>query len=580
MSQADWIVLIITLLAIIFYGLYKSRTSHNLDGYFLSNRSLPWGLVLLSIMGTQASAITFLSAPGQAYTDGMRFVQYYFGIPLAMVVICIFFVPIFSKLKVYTAYEYLENRFDGKTRTLTSLLFFLQRGLSTGISVFAPSIILSSLLGWNIYWTNLFMGGLLIIYTMTGGARAVAYTQQLQLIIVFTGMFLAGYMVVHMLPANVSFTDALQVSGKLGRLNAITTGVTKSGHFNWSDQYNIFSGVIGGFFLALSYFGTDQSQVGRYLTAKSVKESRMGLLMNGLVKVPMQFLILLIGALVFTFYQFNKAPVFFNTVQLNKLEQSVKKDSFNVLQQQYDTILQQKQAAVIAYSAARDQHDEQTENSSLTSLQKLQHQSDSLRKQVQTWLNSKEVGGDGNDTNYIFLRFVVDHLPVGLVGLLIAIIFLASWGSIAAAINSLASCSMVDLHRRFTKKKESGEQEYRLSKWYTLGWGVFCVIVAMFTYNIGNSLIEAVNILGSLFYGVILGVFLVAFFFKNITNSNAVFWGAILAELLVLAVFILTKLDPPVFKMGFLWLNPIGAFGVILFTLLMNSLLNKKNSPA
>src|SRR6188472_4074975 len=296
MSQFDWIILAATLIGIIAYGLYKSRTTHNLDGYILANRSLPWGLVLLSIMGTQASAITFLSAPGQAYTDGMRFVQYYFGLPIAMVVICIFFVPIFSKLKVYTAYEFLENRFDGKTRTLTSFLFLLQRGVSTGISVFAPSIILSSLLGWNIYWTNVFMGGLLIIYTVSGGAKAVAYTQQLQLIIIFTGMFLAAYMVVRMLPAHVGFSDAMYVSGKLGRMNVITTGFTKNG-FNWSDQYNLFSGIVGGFFLALSYFGADQSQVGRYLTAKSVTESRLGLLMNGLVTVPMQFLILLIGTL-------------------------------------------------------------------------------------------------------------------------------------------------------------------------------------------------------------------------------------------------------------------------------------------
>src|SRR4026208_2581078 len=287
MSQLDWIILAITLTGIIAYGLYRSRTTHNLDGYLLANRSMPWGLVLLSIMGTQASAITFLSAPGQAYTDGMRFVQYYFGLPLAMVVICIFFVPIFSKLKVYTAYEFLENRFDGKTRTLTSLLFLLQRGVSTGISVFAPSIILSSLLGWNIYWTNLFMGGLLIIYTLSGGAKAVAYTQQLQLIIIFAGMFLAAYMVVHLLPKGIGFTDALEVTGKLGKLNVITTGTEKTGHFDWGDKYNIFSGIIGGFFLALSYFGTDQSQVGRYLTAKSLTESRMGLLMNGLVKVPM-----------------------------------------------------------------------------------------------------------------------------------------------------------------------------------------------------------------------------------------------------------------------------------------------------
>jgi len=577
MSQLDWIVLIVTLLAIISYGLYKSRTSRNLEGYFLSNRSMPWGLVLLSIMGTQASAITFLSAPGQAYTDGMRFVQYYFGLPLAMIVICIFFVPIFSKLKVFTAYEYLENQFDGKTRTLTSFLFLLQRGLSTGISVFAPSIILSSLFGWNIYYTNILMGGLLIIYTMSGGAKAVAYTQQLQLLIIFTGMFLAGYMVVNMLPANVSFADALQVSGKLGKLNVITTGF-ENGKFNWSDQYNLLSGLIGGFFLALSYFGTDQSQVGRYLTAKSLRESRLGLLMNGLVKVPMQFAILLIGALVFTFYQFNTAPIFFNEVQVKKLEQSAYKDSFMLVQQQYEAITEKKHQMVIAYSTATDNDDKLAEESSLASLRSLQKSADSLRGKVKAWLNSKQVGGDGNDTNYIFLRFVVDHLPVGLVGLLIAIIFLASWGSIAAAINSLSSSTMVDFHRRFTKKDETGETEYRLSKWYTLAWGVFCIVVAMFTYNIGNSLIEAVNVLGSLFYGVILGVFLVAFFIKRITNGSVVFWAALLAELLVLTVFILTKTG--VFKMGFLWLNPIGAFGVIFFALLLERIYKQKESPA
>lgn len=575
MSQLDWIVLIVTLLAIIAYGLYKSRTSHNLDGYFLSNRSMPWGIVLLSIMGTQASAITFLSAPGQAYTDGMRFVQYYFGIPLATVVICIFFVPIFSKLKVYTAYEYLETRFDGKTRILTSFLFLLQRGLSTGISVFAPSIILSSLLDWNIYWTNLFMGGLLIIYTMTGGAKAVAYTQQLQLIVIFIGMFLAAYMVVNMLPESIGFTDALEIGGKLGKLNVITTGITEKG-FNWSDQYNILSGVIGGFFLALSYFGADQSQVGRYLTAKSVKESRMGLLMNGFVKVPMQFLILLVGVLVFTFYQFNKAPVFFNDVQVKKLERSVYKDSFLLAQQQYDAIALEKQEAVIALTNVMDHGEKAVIDQGAAQLRTLQGRSDSLRTQVKKWIRSKEVKGDDNDTNYIFLRFVVDHLPAGLVGLLIAIIFLASWGSIAAAINSLASCSMVDFHRRFRKNRESGEDEYQLSKKYTLVWGIFCIVVAMFTYNIGNSLIEAVNVLGSLFYGVILGVFLVAFFCRNIRNGNAVFWGAVLAELLVLTVFILTKTSPPVFKMGFLWLNPIGAFGVIFFSLLLNKLLPQK----
>ncbi|HVZ55528.1 MAG TPA: sodium:solute symporter [Chitinophagaceae bacterium] len=577
MTAADWIVLVGSLVGIIAYGLYKSRTTHNLEGYFLSNRSLPWGLVLLSIVGTQASAITFLSAPGQAYTDGMRFVQYYFGQPLAMVVICVAFVPMFSRLKVYTAYEYLEKRFDGKTRTLTSLLFLLQRGLSTGISVFAPSIILSSLLGWNIYWTNLFMGGLLIIYTMSGGARAVAYTQQLQMIIIFAGMFLAGWMVVHKLPAGVGFTDALHLSGKLGKLNVITTGLDRRG-FNWSDQYNLLSGLIGGFFLALSYFGADQSQVGRYLTARSERESRIGLLMNGLVKVPMQFLILLIGTLVFSFYQFNQAPVFFNQTQVEKIERSPLADSFRMASQNYARIGTQKRQVVQSFARALHQGDEQRLAATTDTLRQLQQGADSLRARVRAWINSPQVGGDGNDTNYIFLRFVLDYLPSGLVGLLIAIIFLASWGSIAAAINALASCSMIDFHRRFSQRPIAPRREYALSKWYTLGWGLFCIVVAMFTYNIGNSLIEAVNILGSLFYGVILGVFLVALFWKRIRSGTAVFWAALLGELVVLLFFILSRTG--VLPIGFLWLNPIGAFSVMGFSWILQHAFPPTKSPA
>ena len=575
MSQLDWIVLALTLILTIAYGLYKSRTTHNLDGYILANRSLPWGLVLLSIMGTQASAITFLSAPGQAYTDGMRFVQYYFGLPLAMVVICIFFVPIFSKLKVYTAYEFLENRFNGKTRTLTSFLFLLQRGVSTGISVFAPSIILSSLLGWNIYWTNLFMGGLLVIYTLSGGAKAVAYTQQLQLGIIFAGMFLAAYMVVHMLPEGVGFIDSLHVSGELGRLNVITTGFEKGNGFDWSDKYNIWSGIIGGFFLALSYFGTDQSQVGRYLTAKSLTESRMGLLMNGVVKVPMQFAILLIGALVFTFYQFNSAPIFFNQSQLNKLATSSYKDSLLNAQETYTGLSAQKKSVVSLYANAGS---DDVKNEQAVELKNLQEQSDSIRRKVRGWMQAAKIEGDTSDTNYIFLRFVVDNLPVGMVGLLIAIIFLASWGSIAAAINSLASSTMVDFHRRFSKRPISNEEEYQMSKRYTLLWGVFCIIVAMYSYNIGNSLIETVNELGSLFYGPILGVFLVAFFLKKVTSGNAVFYGALLTQILVLSIYIPAKMK--LIGLGFLWLNPIGAFGVIIFSLLLQPIMSKKQNPA
>jgi len=573
MSQLDWIILVITLLVIILYGLYKSRTSHNLDGYFLSNNSMSWGLVLLSIMGTQASAITFISAPGQAYTDGMRFVQYYFGIPLAMVVICIFFVPIFSRMKVYTAYEYLESRFDGKTRSLTSLLFLLQRGVSTGISVFAPSIILSSLLGWNIYWTNLFMGGLLIIYTMSGGARAVAYTQQLQLIIIFVGMFLAAYMVVRLLPPGIGFTDALEVSGKLGKLNVITTGFEKTGHFDWSDKYNLFSGVIGGFFLALSYFGADQSQVGRYLTAKSITESRMGLLMNGFVKVPMQFLILLIGTLVFAFYQFTKAPVFFNDALVTKAHNTSYKGELENIEHVYTDYESAIPGWQLDYDKfKRESNTVEAEKAEQRIIQANQSR-DSLRKEYRKLMNKALPNTDTSDTNYIFLRFVVDNLPAGLVGLLIAIIFLASWGSIAAAINSLASCTMVDFHRRFAKNKESGENEYRLSKRYTLLWGIFCIIVAMYTYNLGNSLIETVNELGSLFYGSILGVFLVAFFFKKINNGDTVFYATVITQVAVLIIYILSKMK--LIGLGFLWLNPIGAFGVILFSLALNKVFKR-----
>ncbi|MDX1955226.1 MAG: sodium:solute symporter [Chitinophagaceae bacterium] len=555
MSQLDWIILIVTLLVIIGYGLWKGRSTHDLDGYLLANRSLPWGLVLLSIMGTQASAITFLSAPGQTYSDGMRFLQYYFGLPIAMVVIALFFVPVFRRLKVYTAYEYLEGRFDGKTRTLTSFLFLLQRGLSTGISVIAPSLILSSLLGWNIYLTNLLMGGLLIIYTVSGGAKAVAYTQRLQLIIIFTGIFLAAYMAVHLLPEGIGFKEALEVSGSAGKLNVITTGFEKGNGFDWSDNYNLFSGIIGGFFLALSYFGTDQSQVGRYLTARSLKESRMGLLMNGIVKVPMQFLILLVGALVFTFYQYNKAPVFFNASLAKQAEQTQYGDSLRHIEARYTILMEALpalQAEVREQPKLRD------------SLHITQQNMDRLRREYRSVMEKAVPGADTKDTNYVFIRFVVDHLPAGLVGLLIAIIFLASWGSIAAALNSLASCSMVDVHKRIWKDKTSGENEYRLSRWYTLGWGVFSIIVAMFTYDLGNSLIEAVNVLGSLFYGVILGVFLVALFMKKVRNGSIVFWSAIGAELIILFIFTMIKLE--YIKLGFLWLNPIGAFGVILFS--------------
>lgn len=527
MSYLDWIVLIVALICIIIYGVYKSKSTKDLDGYFLSNRDMPWYLVLLSIMGTQASAITFISAPGQAFTDGMRFVQYYFGLPLAMIVICIVFVPVFNNLKVYTAYEFLEKRFDLKTRTLTSFLFQISRGLATGISIYAPSLILSSLLGWNIYYTNIIMGGMLIIYTVSGGAKAVAHTQKLQLFIVIVGMAIAGYLVVHLMPSNIGFLDALHIGGKNGKMNIITSGVTAKG-FDWKDKYNIWSGIIGGFFLALSYFGTDQSQVGRYLTAKNNRQGKLGLLMNGMIKVPMQFLILMIGVLVFSFYQYHKAPIYFNEAQVLRAKHTVHKSELINLENQYATI-------------------SPTDN----------FQKDKIKAEYVGVLSRALPHEDVNDTNYIFLHFVIDYLPKGLVGLLIAVIFLAAWGSIAAALHALSSCTVVDIHKRLFNKHLTEQQDYRVSKFYTFCWGIFCILVAEFASNLGNSLIETVNILGSLFYGVILGIFLIAFWFQTI-KANALFYAALIAEFLVIVIYVANIVS-------FLWLNVIGA---ILVTLL------------
>ncbi len=557
MSTIDLLVLVLTLAGIVGYGIYKSRSTRDLDGYFRSNRSLPWFLVLLSIMGTQASAITFLSGPGQAYSDGMRFVQYYFGLPLAMIVIAVFFVPVFHRLNVYTAYEYLENRFDLRTRTLTSVLFLVSRGLSTGVSIYAPSLILSALLGWNIYLTNLVMGGLLIIYTVSGGARAVAYTQQLQLFIIFGGLLLAGFLVVRMLPEGLGFVDALHLSGSLGKLNVITTGIDENGSFNWGDKYNIFSGLIGGFFLALSYFGTDQSQVGRYLTAKSMQESRMGLIMNGFVKVPMQFFILLLGVLVFGFYLFTSAPVFFNKALLEKARQTEAREVVIQTETQFEATIARRREAAVRFTEARKLEQTEAANQALADLRNSQASADSLRNQLKGSLKKAMPGADTNDNNYIFLRFVLDYLPVGLVGLLIAIIFLAAWGSIAAALNSLASSTMIDLHLRFQKQALSDEEQFRWSRRYTLYWGLFCVLIACFASEIGNSLIEAVNILGSLFYGPLLGIFLTAFWLRKV-GGKAVFIAAILAQLSVFAI----ALDD---TLSFLWYNVAGC--LILLTL-------------
>lgn len=562
MSITDWIVLYATLALIVLYGVWKSRNTRNISGFLLADKKLPWYHVGLSVMATQASAITFLSAPGLAYSDGVRFVQFYFGLPLAMIVICSSFIPVFKKLNVYTAYEYLENRFDVKVRSLTAFLFLLQRGVSTGITIYAPSIVLSTILGMSVTYTTLFIGLIVIAYTVYGGTKAVSYTQALQMTIIFTGLFVAAYMVVHLLPENVGFIDALHIAGKMNRLNAIDT------NFDLSNRYNIWSGIIGGFFLQLSYFGTDQSQVGRYLTGKSVSQSRLGLVMNGLVKIPMQFFILLIGALVFSFYQFHQPPVFFNKVEVSRIENSQYHDEFKSLEKDYASVHAQK--SVTINELLNSIH---TENKSgiTTARQKLEEttrQENEIRKSVTALMEKNYPAADTDDTNYIFLNFVTDYLPVGLVGLLIAIIFLAAMGSTASGLNSLASTTIVDFYKRLVNKTANDKQYLSASRWATIGWGIFCTVTALYASKLGN-LIEAVNILGSLFYGTILGIFLTAFYLKGV-KGTALLYAALLAEAFVIFSW-LTDLT------AFLWLNLIGCLLVMGISLVLQKIIKVNN---
>jgi SSS family transporter len=551
MSPVDWIVLGITLFFIIIYGMWKSRDTKNIEGYLLAERKLPWYHVGLSVMATQASAITFLSAPGQGYTDGLRFVQFYFGLPLAMIVLCVAFVPRFHTLNVYTAYEYLEKRFDNRTRTFTALLFLLQRGLSTGVTIYAPAIILSTILHVSIVYTILFNGVLVIIYTVYGGTRAVSYTQVLQMTVIFSSLFLAGWLVVHLLPPEVSFTDALHIAGKMDKLNALDTT------FDLDNRYNIWSGLIGGFFLQLSYFGTDQSQVGRYLTGSSVSQSRLGLIMNGFVKIPMQFFILLIGTMVFTFYQFHQAPLFFNETELTKIEHN---PHYQVLVTENKILFTEKQKTVNELLSSLHNNDERQIEALRIKLHEAEKKQQVLKKKVVELLEQNDAKSDLNDSNYIFLHFVTKQMPVGIVGLLMAVIFLAAMGSTASGMNSLASATVVDLYKRVYKKNDESIDYLRASRIATVYWGIFCIGVAFFASRLGN-LIEAVNILGSLFYGTILGIFMVAFFFKKI-GGEAVFFAALTAEVFVVAAWL--------FKLSaFLWLNVIGCVLVVIFALLL-----------
>ena len=543
MSITDWMVLLSTLVFITMYGIFKGRGNKNIEGYLLGNKTMPWYTIGLSIMATQASAITFLSAPGQAFTDGMRFLQFYFGLPIAMVVLCITVVPIFHRMKVYTAYEYLENRFDLKTRLLGSVLFLTQRGLAAGLTIYAPSIILSSLLGWNIYWTNVFIGGIVVIYTVAGGTRAVSYTQLGQMTIIFAGMGLAAVLLFRMLPEQFSFTDIISITGKTGKLNIVDFS------FDPSNRYNVWSGIIGGFFLAMSYFGTDQSQVGRYLTGKSITEIRLGLLFNGIVKIPMQLFILFIGALLYVFYIFNPQPMFFNKVETNKVLASPQTNEYRTLENKFNGIQEQRREYTLEYVEGMKIGNTSKANAAVSKLKATEKESQSIRQEARGVMLKNDPRADVNDTNYIFLKFVTDFLPEGIIGLLIAVIFAASMSSTSSELNALASTSIVDIYKRTINKNGSDRHYVKASQWATVIWGLYAIGVAEFANRMG-SLIEAVNILGSLFYGTILGIFLTGFYLKKIKGS-AVFYSALVAEAVVVLCFTYTSIS-------FLWYNVIG----------------------
>ena len=562
MSQTDWVVLGSYLILIVAYGVWRGGRSRDMQSYLLASREMRWGTVALSVMATQASAITFLSTPGQAYADGMRFVQFYLGLPLAMIVIAAVAVPIYHRLGVYTAYEYLEGRFDLKTRVLTSALFLLQRGLAAGLTIFAPSLILSTILGWDIGITIAIIGGAVVIFTTSGGTRAVSRTHVLQAVVILAGMTAALVVLVLSLPDGVGMLDAMRVAGKAGKLNAIDLS------FNLNDRYTLWSGLIGGFFLQLSYFGTDQSQVQRYLTGSSVTHSRLGLLFNGLAKVPMQFAILLLGAAVFAFYQFTAPPVFFNPVAVAQARSSSAAAEFAALEASYGDTVATRGARARELAGALGRGDEDAASAAQERYREAHARSEDVRREAIATIRSADPGASASDTNYVFLSFVVGYLPAGLVGLMLAAVFAASMNASSAELNALASTTVVDVYRRLIRPHASERHYVWASRAATALWGLFAIAFAEHAGRLG-SLIEAVNILGSLFYGTILGVFLVAFFLRRV-GGTAVFVAAIIGETAVLASFALTAVS-------FLWYNVVGCAVVVTAALAITAL--RKPSP-
>lgn len=557
MRPLDWLVMFGWLAFIVSYGLYRGRGSSTVDKYLLAGKSMPWYAMGLSIMATQASAITFISTTGQSYTDGMRFVQFYFGLPLAMVVLCVTAVPIFHRANVYTAYEYLEQRFDAKTRSLVSVIFLIQRGLAAGLSLYAPAVVLSIVLGWSDRWTSVLMGALVISYTSLGGIKAVTWADVQQMMLIFCGLVLSLFMAIHLLPSNVSFTDAVSLAGAAGKLNAVTF------HFDWDDRYNVWSGLIGGMFLALAYFGCDQSQVQRYLTGKSIAQSRLSLIFNAMAKIPMQFFILFIGAMVFVFFIFDRPPVLFQPAELK----NVQRDSrFAAVEQRYEQAFANRRQAAQDYLVAKRSRDQALKQASAVRYRAAERELDAAHAE-----GEQLVSKDFDDTNYIFLSFVTRYLPAGLVGLIIAVIFSAAMSSTSGEINSLATVTVIDIYRRHFNQTAPDHHYLMASRFATAFWGLVAVGFAQYGRNFG-ALIQAVNIIGSLFYGGLLGVFVLAFFFKNV-GANGAFCGVLVGEAAIFTAALFTKVS-------FLWYNVIGCLVVIMAGVMVSRIADRERKAA
>ncbi len=544
MKTFDWLVLAASLGVVVLYGIWKSRNLQSSENFLVGKRDLPWWTIGLSIMATQASAITFLSTPGQGFSDGMQFVQFYFGMPIAMVFLAVFILPVYYRLRITTAYEFLEQRFDLRMRTLTAILFLIQRSVAAAISIYAPSIILCAVLGWNLTMTNFLMVVFVVLYTTSGGSAAVSRTQELQMAIMLGGLVLAFALILGQLPANIGLSEAWQIAGVTGKTQVVDWS------FDWHDRYNFWSGVLGATFLFLSYFGADQSQVGRYLSGKSLRESRFGLLFNGFIKIPVQFLVLSVGVMVFVFYQFNAPPLHFNQVNRAKVEKSEQAGAFRQLEDQYDSLFQQKQAVLGRLRLEILGEDASISTSTRQALQQIETRQKAMQGEAEALIKKVDPGGDPKDKDYVFINYVLQHIPSGLVGLMLAMIFCAAWSTTASELNALTATSVSDIYRRSLAPGRDDTHYFRMSRWFTVGWGAVIVLFATHA-DLFDNLIQAVNMVGSIFYGTILGIFFTAFFLKKV-QGRAVFWGAVAAQSIVAYLFFFID------KNAYLWYNPLG----------------------